>query len=76
MSRLTYTNKEKPGYYSPARPEVIIQKLGLIEREGTMLLDEICSGPCKYYAEAEESGELIDEICAGCPVTMLQSMIE
>ena len=71
MGRITHENWRKTGYWTAEDENTVVQKLGMIEYETEALADDICAGYCKYADEEEER----DETCAGCPVTMLLSMI-
>lgn len=74
MSKLTAerVNGLKTGYWSPAKKDQLIQKLGPIEAQGERLLGEICDSVCKYLINDDAP----EERCERCPVDALAKMVE
>ena len=60
-------NGIKPGYWSPAKKDDLIQKLGRIEAEGPRLINETCDLLCHMQVNAAE--------CADCPLKRLYKVI-
>jgi len=59
----------KSGYWSPAKKEDLVQKLGRIEHRGGPLIRQAC-GKCPVPDKHREN------TCPGCPLTALTQMIE
>lgn len=75
MARLTSErcNGIKTGYWSPAKKDDLVQKLGAIETEAPRLLANTCGGICLHHPPADPEH---DEVCRGCPVNELVSLID
>ncbi len=75
MSRLTSerVNGIRTGYWSPAKKDQLIQKLGPIEAQGERLLGEICDQVCRFVYQQDE---LPEEQCEQCPVDKLAKMMD
>lgn len=75
MSKLTAerVNGIKTGYWSPAKKDQLIQKLGPIEAQGERLLGKICDQVCRFTYQQDE---LPEEQCETCPVDALAKMVE
>lgn len=60
----------KSGYWSPARKDDLVQKLGAIEHKAPPLLWEICGTKCDimYWDQ-------IADKCSSCPVQKLSGLI-
>lgn len=67
-------NGIRTGYWSPAKKDELIQKLGPLEQYGEGLLEEICDSVCRHIYGAREVGLL--EMCEKCPVDKLGKMLE
>jgi len=69
MSMLTSkrVNGIKDGYWSPAKKDDLIQKLGPIENAGPALLARACETLCRRGADAD---------CRGCPLQKLSELID
>ena len=72
MNRLTFerVNGIKTGYWSAAKKDELIQKLGQLEEYGERLLHDICRSVCKYTNEMEW-----EKKCEVCPVKELSRMM-
>ena len=75
MARLTSERCSgiKTGYWSPAKKDDLVQKLGAIEAGAPRLLANTCSGICLHHPPADPEH---DEVCRGCPVNELVSLID
>lgn len=60
----------KSGYWSPARKDELVQKLGAIEHKAPPLLWEICRKKCVVM----DREQMTDE-CSSCPVYKLSGLI-
>lgn len=82
MSRLTHerVNGIKTGYWSPAKKEELVQRLGQIEAKSEELIGQICDRCCKHINDPQLSKaqlEKIDaEICETCPANYLAKLID
>ena len=74
MSILTAerVNGIRTGYWSQAKKDELIQKLGPLEHHGENLLGEICDQVCRF---AYRQGRLPEEQCEQCPVDKLAKML-
>lgn len=61
----------KNGYWSPARKDDLIQRLGQIEHHGPRLLQIVCNKKCLHNDRERMSGAL----CADCEIYKLARMI-
>lgn len=77
MSRLTHerANGIKTGFWSPAKKEVLVQRLGVIEQSHDSLIALVCDHYCNRPDIAGCQDEL-DGMCANCPLTKLDDLIE
>ena len=75
MARLTSERCSgiKTGYWSPAKKDDLVQKLGAIETEAPRLLANTCGGICLHHPPADPEH---DEVCRGCPVNELVGLID
>ena len=78
MSRLTHERSSgiKTGYWSPARKEELISKLGPIEERGPGLIANICAHYCIYINGASVSQDELDALCDKCPAKRLADCIK
>ena len=76
MDRLTFerVNGIKTGYWSAAKKDELIQKLGKLEEYGERLLHDICRSVCKYTNETVSLMEW-EQNCEVCPVKELSRMM-
>ena len=65
------SNGIKTGYWSPARKDDLVQRLGAIEHKAPALLREICRKKCIVLARDRMSGSR----CGGCEVYQLAVLI-
>ena len=72
-------NGIKTGYWSAAKKDELIQKLGKLEEYGERLLGEICVVICRHADEAgpKTPSELMERsmFCGNCPVKELAKML-
>lgn len=75
MSKLTSerVNGIKAGYWSAAKKDELVQKLGAIEHLAPRLLKKTCIGVCLHSPEDDREH---DEVCRGCPVYELTMLVE
>lgn len=76
MSRLTSerVNGIKTGYWSPAKKDELIQRLGPIEELGPYLIRRFCDGLCRHRDEMPEPA--LASVCEGCPAARLEALID
>jgi len=74
MAKLTYErcNGIKTGYWSAAKKDELVQKLGAIEHHFDTLAIGICDDICRHR---EVSQEELDELCDRCPLNLLDHLI-
>lgn len=60
-------NGVKSGYWSPAKKDSLVQKLGRIEAEGPRLINETCDLLCHMQVNTAE--------CADCQLKRLYKII-
>lgn len=65
-------NGIKTGYWSQARKELLVQKLGGLERRGPGLLAEACRGLCQHKGPLNSQ----DAYCAACLLWRLMNLME
>lgn len=75
MAKLTMerVNGIKTGYWSTAKKDELIQRLGQIEYRSDWLISQACS-LCRLPYEIKDKAEL-DERCDHCPLTVLDKLI-
>lgn len=66
-------NGIKTGYWSSAKKDELVQKLGEIEDRAPRLLANACDGICLHKPPADKEH---DEVCRGCPVNELVGLID
>lgn len=72
MSRLTHprVNGIKAGYWSPAKKDDLIGKLGPIEEQIPDLLNRLCNHFCKYGLGKDPTP------CDRCPLNTIDRLID
>ena len=77
MSRLTARrcNGIKQGFWSHARKDDLVQRLGVIEEQHDNLMAAVCDHYCNRPDIAGSQDEL-DGMCANCPLSKLDDLIE
>lgn len=65
-------NGIKAGYWSAAKKDELVQKLGAIEHLAPRLLKNTCIGVCLHSPEDDREQ---DEVCRGCPVYELMILV-
>ena len=75
MSKLTHerVNGIKTGFWSAAKKDDLVQKLGPIEKDFPRLAEQICDDVCRHRDMSQEE---LDETCDRCPLTLLGYLIE
>lgn len=73
MAKLTSARVSgiKTGYWSPAKKDDLVQRLGAIEHQGPRLLDRVCAERCIWHSVNPKK----DHICDECPVTALRGLM-
>ena len=66
-------NEIKTGYWSSAKKDELVQKLGAVEDRAPRLLANACNGICLHNPTADKEH---DEVCRGCPVNELVGLID
>lgn len=76
MARLTHerVNGIKDGYWSPAKKDELVQRLGGIEYGYERIAESVCDRICKYY-DINLGQEDLDEHCNRCPLNTLDNLI-
>ena len=67
---------ERFGWFSMAKKQELVDKLGPIEHQAEELIAELCGNYCRYTSAA--SGKTRDElldICEDCPLSRLRDLI-
>lgn len=74
MARLTHerVNGIKTGYWSAAKKEDIVQRLGPIENSGVGLILAACVKLCPHKGPFNPR----DPFCAGCPLATLSRLVD
>lgn len=77
MAKLTSqrVNGIRSGYWSPAKKEELVQRLGSLEHLGPDMLGDICDHCCKYPEQYGLEDERRLEICDKCPMNHLMRMM-
>lgn len=77
MARLTARrcNGIKSGYWSHAKKDDLVQRLGIIEEQHDNLIALVCDHYCDRPDIAGNQDEL-DGMCAICPLSKLDDLIE
>lgn len=67
---------ERYGWFSAAKKQELVDKLGPIEHQAEELFEKLCDSYCRYTSAAsgKTQDELLD-ICEGCPLSRLGDLI-
>ena len=67
---------ERYGWFSTAKKQELVDKLGPIEHQAEELFEVLCDSYCRYTSAAsgKTQDELLD-ICEGCPLSRLGDLI-
>lgn len=78
MAKLTSkrVNGIKTGYWSPAKKDDLVQRLGQIEEKSEHLIGQICDRCCKYPDDPYMTQDEVDKICETCPANYLSKLID
>lgn len=68
-------NGIKTGYWSAAKKDDLVQKLGRIEHGAPALLDSVCDDCCRFPREITDQ-ETLDALCESCPVNALDRLVD
>lgn len=68
-------NGIKAGYWSPAKKDELIQRLGVIEHRSEHLIAQICDGLCRM-PRGDVPADQLAEFCEHCPATILYKLID
>lgn len=66
------SNGIKTGYWSPARKDDLVQRLGAIEHEAPRLLQGTCIRRCPYQRDTDR---MTGNLCGDCEVYQLAMLI-
>lgn len=77
MSKLTSrrVNGIKYGYWSVAKKDELIDKLGPIEEKAETLAGKICDTVCSHR-QHETDQHILEKICEHCPTSALMDLIK
>lgn len=77
MAKLTSVrvNGIRSGYWSPAKKEELVQRLGDLEHRAPRMLNDLCGHYCKYPGREDLTHEERMEICSDCPMNSLMRMV-
>ncbi|MBQ0037825.1 MAG: hypothetical protein KBS74_04040 [Clostridiales bacterium] len=77
MAKLTSerVNGIKTGYWSLAKKDELIQRLGQIEYRSEKLISQICDSLCRM-PRGDVPADQLEEFCEHCPATILAKMID
>lgn len=63
----------KKGYWSPAKKDDLVQKIGAIEGKAPRLLADICDTVCPHSPLGNQE---LDAVCRSCPANKLVRLID
>lgn len=77
MAKLTSerVNGIKTGYWSAAKKDDLIQRLGVIEHRSENLIAQICDSLCRM-PRGDVPADQLAEFCEHCPATILYKLID
>lgn len=77
MARLTHERVSgiKTGYWSPAKKDELIQKLGPIEEKGSALAQRVCFDICRHTAREDMTMDELRQHCRSCPMEQLVLLV-
>ena len=79
MKRLTHerVNGIRTGYWTAAKKEELVDKLGPIEHEAEGVMEQICEQRCAFRRPPlrPENQEDMYDICEECPMNRLAELI-
>lgn len=64
----------KTGYWSPAKKDDLVQRMGPIEERAEGLISNTCDHFCVFHVALTTQDEL-DRQCANCPLAKLYRLI-
>lgn len=65
----------KTGYWSPAKKDDLVQRLGPIEERAEGLIANTCDQCCIYQAVGGGNQAAMDKRCSQCPLCKLHNLI-